>query len=176
MDTQAQQLWNRIIAKGLERDPIFEEKLYLSEGATEEDFTTLERTLGVQIPEQLRSFYQIHNGQQEQIETTCFLRNLTLSSISEIIENWTFLQEEFDPEDIEVDAQPGVQPFAWNAKWIPIASNGGGDYLCIDTDPTEEGTVGQVLYFWHDWGYRSVEAPSLFEFVEIALQEDTETE
>ncbi len=172
MDTQAQQLWNRIIAKGLERNPLFEEKLYLYEGATGEDFATLERTLGVQVPAQLQSFYRIHNGQQENKANTCFLRNLTLSSITEIIENWTFLQEEFDPEDIEVDAQPGVKPFAWNAKWIPIASNGGGDYLCIDTDPAEEGTVGQVLYFWHDWEYRSVEATSLFEFIEMALQEE----
>ncbi|CAJ1314890.1 SMI1/KNR4 family protein [Paenibacillus nuruki] len=172
MDTQAQQLWNRIIAKGLERNPLFEEKLYLYEGATGEDFATLERTLGVQVPAQLQSFYRIHNGQQENKANTCFLRNLTLSSITEIIENWTFLQEEFDPEDLEVDAQPGVKPFAWNAKWIPIASNGGGDYLCIDTDPAEEGTVGQVLYFWHDWEYRSVEATSLFEFIEMALQEE----
>lgn len=175
METQAQKLWEQIIVKGSDDDHQFENKLQLQSGATDQDIAGLEDALGVVIPEQIKAFYRIHNGQQQQIETTCFVRNLTLSPIHEIIENWTFLQEEFDPEDWEVDAQPGVQPLAWNSKWIPIASNGGGDYLCIDTDPTEEGTIGQVLYFWHDWEYRSVEASDFFKFVEIALQKE-ETE
>lgn len=175
METQAQKLWDQIIAKGSASDPQFETKLHLKSGATDQDFAHVEDALGVQIPDQLKAFYRIHNGQEEQTETTCFLRNLTLLPIHEIIEQWTFLQKEFDPDDWEVDAQQEVKPFAWNSKWIPIAANGGGDYLCIDTDPTEEGTVGQVLYFWHDWEYRSIEAFSLFEFIEIALQEeDTE--
>ena len=172
METQAEKLWEQIIAKGSAHDPQFENKLHLQSGATDQDFTHLEDVLGVQFPEHLQSFYRIHNGQQENKASACFLRNLTLSSIAEIIENWTFLQDELDPEDWEVDAQQSVKPLAWNSKWIPIAANGGGDYLCIDTDPTEEGTIGQVLYFWHDWEYRSVEATHFFEFVEIALQEE----
>ncbi|MNI81863.1 SMI1 / KNR4 family protein [compost metagenome] len=101
-----------------------------------------------------------------------FVRNLTLSPISQIIENWTFLQEEFDPDDLESDIDPEIQSFLWHAKWIPIAENGGGDYLCLDTDPSDVGVVGQVLYFWHDWGKRSVEGRNLFEFIEICLKEN----
>ncbi|MCP1359336.1 SMI1/KNR4 family protein [Aneurinibacillus migulanus] len=52
-----------------------------------------------------------------------------------------------------------------------MAENGGGDYLCIDTDPSEAGVVGQVLYFWHNWGKRSIEAKNIFEFIEICLKE-----
>ncbi|MBD8033070.1 SMI1/KNR4 family protein [Solibacillus sp. Sa1YVA6] len=75
---------------------------------------------------------------------------MTLLPTSEIINNWCFLQEEFDPE---------LKPFKflWNSKWIPIANNGGGDYLCIDNNLYEAGAVGQVLYFWHDWEDRSIE-------------------
>lgn len=174
MDTQSQELWERIVAKGLAQDSLFEQKLHLYAGATEENLNQVEQILELTLPEQIKSFYRIHNGQSDEVESTCFLRNLTLSPLAEVIENWTFLQEEFDPEELGVDAQQGIKPVAWNTKWIPIASNGGGDYLCIDTDPTEEGTVGQVLYFWHDWEYRSVEATSFFEFVEIALQEEIE--
>lgn len=52
-----------------------------------------------------------------------------------------------------------------------IAESGGGDYLCLDTDSTEEGLVGQVLYFWHDWGDRTIDAKGPVKFIEICLNE-----
>lgn len=169
---QAERLWKHIIEKGTSLEDNFEEALNLQSGATEEDFQLLERTLGVKLPEELKSFYRIHNGQVWRMGSSGFIRNLTLSPISGIIENWTFLQEEFDPDDLEAEIDIEIKPYLWNPKWIPIASNGGGDYLCIDTDPSEAGVVGQVLYFWHDWGRRSVEGKSLFAFIEICLAEE----
>ncbi|WP_138756225.1 SMI1/KNR4 family protein [Paenibacillus sinopodophylli] len=169
MLNQAVFLWTRIINRGSEREVDFKQSLQLLSGAADEDFHLIERTLGITFPEELKSFYSIQNGA---VGGSSFLRNLTLSPISLIIENWSFLQEEFDPDDMEMDIDSEIKPVLWHSKWIPIAENGGGDYLCIDTDPAEAGVVGQVLYFWHDWGNRSVEAKSLFEFVEICLQED----
>lgn len=43
-----------------------------------------------------------------------------------------------------------------------IAENGGGDYLCIDTDPSEVGLTGQVLYYYHDWGKRLYRGKRIF--------------
>lgn len=74
------------------------------------------------------------------------------------------------------DIEPGIKPMLWNSKWIPIAENGAGDYLCLDTDPADGGCYGQVLYFWHDWGDRSIEAANLFDFIDICLQEEDEKE
>nr|WP_246183482.1 SMI1/KNR4 family protein [Paenibacillus methanolicus] len=81
------------------------------------------------------------------IGSSGFVRSLTLSPISDIIRTWTFLQEEFDPDELEAEEiDHEIKPCLWNSKWIPIASNGGGDYLCIDTDPSDAGVVGQVFY------------------------------
>ncbi|MFB9324608.1 SMI1/KNR4 family protein [Paenibacillus aurantiacus] len=172
---QAELLWKQIIEKGSSLEEDFKEALKLQPGAEDEDFQLLENALHTTIPEELKCFYRIHNGQQRELGTSSFLRNLTLSPISQMIENWTFLQREFDPDDDwEADIDTEIKPLLWNPKWIPVAENGGGDYLCIDTDPSEFGVVGQVLYFWHDWGRRSVEAKSLFEFIAICLNEAEE--
>ncbi len=174
MKSEVEILWNRIIEKNSKLEMNGRELLNLQPGATVEEFQLIETTLGITLPEEMKSFYRIFNGQVWSQGVQPFVRNLTLSPISEIIGNWEFLQEEFDPDDLLPDIEYGVEvkPTLWNEKWIPIAENGGGDYLCLDTDPTEEGVVGQVLYFWHDWGDRTIDAKGLFEFIEICLNEE----
>lgn len=75
-------------------------------------------------------------------------------------------------DDLEPDIEKELKPALWNSKWIPIAENGGGDYLCIDTDPSEAGFKGQVLYYYHDWGKRAIEAKNIFAFIELCLKEE----
>ncbi|MFJ8459421.1 SMI1/KNR4 family protein [Lysinibacillus xylanilyticus] len=172
MINKAEWLWQRIIESGSKKGSNFKESLNLQSGAIDEEFQLLEDTLGVILPEEMKSFYRVYNGQVWELGANPFVKNLTLSPTSEIIDNWFFLQEEFDPDDLEPDIEKELKPFLWNSKWIPIAVNGGGDYLCIDTDPSEAGVVGQVLYFWHDWGNRSIKAKNIFEFIEICLNEE----
>ncbi len=171
MINQAELLWQRIIEKGTIRQVNFEETLNLQAGTKDEDFQLIENTLHITLPEEMKKIYRVHNGQNWNMGVNSFVRNLTLSPISLIIDNWKFLQNEFEPDELEPDIDSEIKPFLWNPKWIPIAENGGGDYLCLDTDPSEAGSVGQVLYFWHDWGNRSVEARNLFEFIEICIVE-----
>lgn len=165
-------MWQYIIEKGTRRATDFKDQLYLQPGATDDDFQLIERTMNITIPKEMKEFFKIHNGQDWRIGGECFVRNLTLSPITQIIEKWMFLQEEFEPDELEPDIDYEIKPYLWNPKWIPIAENGGGDYLCLDTDPSDAGHVGQVLYFWHDWGKRSVEARDLFEFLQKCLEED----
>lgn len=175
MTNKAELLWQRIIERGSNYESNFKESLNLRSGASDEELQLIEDTLGVKLPEEMKSFYKVYNGQDWELGVNPFVRNLTLTPTSEIIDNWCFLQEEFDPDDdLELDFEKELKPFLWNSKWIPIAVNGGGDYLCIDTDPSEAGVVGQVLYYWHDWGDRSVKAKNIFEFIEICLKEDYE--
>jgi hypothetical protein len=37
---------------------------------------------------------------------------------------------------------------------LPIASDGGGDSICVDLSPDEGGTVGQIILMCHDDGKR----------------------
>ncbi|MGF7047822.1 cell wall assembly regulator SMI1 [Paenibacillus sp. DS2015] len=171
MINRAESLWQRIIEKGTSQKEDFKESLNLQPSAKDEDFQLIESMLNVTLPEEMKSFYRIHNGQNWKVGGHSFIRNLTLSPISQIIDNWLFLQEEFEPDDLELSSGFEIKPFLWNSKWIPIADNGGGDYLCLDTDPSEVGVAGQVLYCWHDWGMRSIEAKSLYEFIDICIEE-----
>ncbi|WP_342435485.1 SMI1/KNR4 family protein [Paenibacillus sp. FSL L8-0436] len=172
MTEKAETLWQRIIAKGSRNTPGYEANLNLQPGASVEELDGLASTLEVVLPQELRDFYSIYNGQDWEAGSECFVRNLTLSPLEQIIEHWEFLNEEFDPDDMEPEIVPQIKPFLWNPRWIPIASNGGGDHFCVDTDPSEEGTFGQLLYFYHDWGNRSVEAAGLFDFIEQCLNEE----
>ncbi|BCC09342.1 hypothetical protein BCM0060_p2008 (plasmid) [Bacillus cereus] len=148
MINQAEWLWQRIIERGSNSVGNFKESLNLQPGASDEEFPLIEDTLGVTLPEEMKSFYRVYNGQILEPGVNPFVRNLTLSPTSEIIDNWKFLQGEFDPDDdLEPDIEKELKSALWNSKWIPIAENGGGDYLCIDTDPSEVGVSGQVLYF-----------------------------
>jgi cell wall assembly regulator SMI1 len=168
----AENLWRQIIARGTQNDPEFETNLNLLPGASEEDFKLLENKLGVKLPEEMKAIYRVHNGQVWDVKSECFARNLTLTPISKIIEDWEFLNDEFDPDDLEPEIEPEIKPFMWNPKWIPFAYNGAGDYVCLDTDPSEIGVSGQVVYYFHDWGSREVEGNDLFEFIEICLEEE----
>ncbi|MGZ7440932.1 SMI1/KNR4 family protein [Paenibacillus sp. TH7-28] len=171
---QAERLWSLIIEKGEAKEDGFQEALRLRPGADEAEFEHAEKALGLKFPEEMKTFYQVHNGQDSDLGSEPFVRNLTLSPLGEIVENWNFLREEFEADEMEPDIGQEIKPLLWNDKWIPIAYNGGGDYLCLDMDPAEAGQVGQVLYFWHDWGNRSVEAASLFSFIQMCLEEDDE--
>ena len=44
-------------------------------------------------------------------------------------------------------------------------SDGCGNEKMIDLDPTEHGTVGQIIQMWHDDPTRSKEAESLYDFL-----------
>lgn len=175
MINQAKELWGLIIERGSKTEENFKESLNLQPGASEEELQLVENILGVSLPEEMKSFYRVYNGQVWHFQGNALVRNLTLSPTFKIIENWKFLQREFDPDDdLELDIEEAIKPVFWNSKWIPIAENGGGDYLCIDMEPSETGVFGQVIYYWHDWGNRSVEAENLYEFIKICLDEELE--
>lgn len=168
----AANLWNQIIARGEKFEEGFKESLNLQPGVTDKELDLLQQKLEVKLPEEVQNFYRVYNGQVWEPGVNPFVRNLVLSPIHKIIKDWSFLQEEYDPDDMQPENEKEIKPFIWNSKWIPIADNGAGDYLCMDMDPTEAGTIGQVLYYWHDWEDRSLDANSLFEFIEICLLED----
>ena len=86
MNSQADNLWKCIIEKK-DRDA-----LNLQPGATAEEIQLIENTLGVTLPEEMKSFYSVYNGQAWDVGVESFVRNLTLSSLAEIMDNWLFLQ------------------------------------------------------------------------------------
>ena len=137
----------------------------LNIGATQEELNSFSTKTGLTLTEEFRSFYSIHNGQNEEspwiFDATEFL------SLERIFDEWTIwkdLLEGGDFDDTEGFPDQGIKNSWWNKHWIPFTYNGSGDHLCIDLDPTSDGSVGQIIQMWHDEDTRSLEGSSLTEW------------
>lgn len=140
----------------------------------------VEETLGVEFPVDLRESYLLHNGSCD----VWILEKGMLLSLEEIVRDWSLYHEFGNPKSEEF--LPGwtylsdtdkkrvpdeVRKVHWNERWIPVAENGGGDHICVDTDPDERGTIGQVFFRSHEVGPKSLLATSFLELLETYADE-----
>jgi cell wall assembly regulator SMI1 len=115
----------------------------LAPGATVEALDAAERKLGVRLPEEVRESYLRHDGEQEVLGL--FL-GWTQMSLRDVQREWAFERwVERAPR-----SRGPVKAQSWSPRWIPVLANGAGDFLCVDLDPPEEGTPGQVIAVYHD--------------------------
>lgn len=145
-----------------------------NEPAAKAEITKAEQKMGVTFPDSLKGLLLIHNGQrneypEQRFEYVGAIGNYELLTIEEIVDTWETMKELLDNklfEDFdEVEAVgPVKEEYWWNPRWISIATNGTGDDICIDLDPDEGGTVGQVITFWYDWEEWKVISRSLEEW------------
>jgi cell wall assembly regulator SMI1 len=145
----------------------------LRPGASEEEIGATERHLGLMLPEEMKQFYRIHNGAGVSLFPSSDpgdpmpFTALPLEEVRADWTNWKRLVDIGEFADRSAEAAPGVRADWWNCGWIPLASNGGGDYQCLDLAPAPTGTTGQVISMWHENGQRQLLAPSLSEYLRL---------
>lgn len=131
----------------------------LEPGATASQISALGKSVGRRIPKDLAGSMERHDGQRGEELWDLW----QLLPASRIEQTWRVLSEltddgEFDGYRTEHGSR--VRKGWWRKGWIPFASDGCGDHLCVDLDPGPKGTKGQVIHFRHDDGRRTVEAKS----------------
>jgi cell wall assembly regulator SMI1 len=138
----------------------------LNEGATDEQFEELEDLIDKKLPEDFKSFYRIHNGQDQTsyglIDAEEFL------SVERIMDEWNVWKELYDKGvfvDSVSEADLGVKEAWWNPLWIPITYDGSGNHYCLDLSPDEGGKKGQIIRIWHDSPERELIADSFSEWM-----------
>lgn len=143
----------------------------LNDGIGMTELAKLERIAKAELPDDFVNFYSIHDGQDG--DTDWLLDGEEFLSAVRILEEYKIWKDLLDNGDFTENRQPitsepeaGIKNNWWNPKWIPFTYNGSGDHLCIDLDPAEGGTYGQVIRMWHDDPERSLEASSFGEWVE----------
>jgi cell wall assembly regulator SMI1 len=142
----------------------------LPQGASEEALDSIESEIGVPLPDDVKDFLRVHDGDGEQAIILC----QTLLACTDIVGSWRILKELADDGDFDGergDPDGPVKPDWWNARWIPLVYDGNSNYYCADLDPDEGGRPGQVVLFWHDDETRSVQAPSFQAWIEAFVGE-----
>ncbi|HEY9761422.1 MAG TPA: SMI1/KNR4 family protein [Trichocoleus sp.] len=133
----------------------------LQPGASDAQIEAFEKVLGVQLPEDVKASFRIHNGQSD--HEYGLMDGRELLSLDRIQDEWLVWKDLLDShmfEDIEGDPEPGIRSDWWNAAWIPLTHDGGGNHDCLDLAPAQGGTVGQIISMWHDEAERERLAPS----------------
>jgi cell wall assembly regulator SMI1 len=131
---------------------------FLPGGVSHEALLEAESTLGYEIPGQLKKFLLIHDGSGDIVlhDYGVFM------SLKQMMANWDMEVDLWGDGDNDEWAQPsGPIKKRWYAReWLPVLDTRAGNYPCLDLDPAEGGTRGQIISWLHDSGPTEVIAPT----------------
>lgn len=168
--------WNRIVAWLETNAPNV-----LSQhqpGVADAELNDLESALGHELPEDVKQFYKLINGDNPNEASSGIFPSVDdydqmafgPLAISQLQREWEIQNELLEGGDFEgcepEECDPEIRNESWNAGWIPLAGNGGGDLYCIDMVPAEGGNVGQIISHNHETFNHKVVAKSFGEFLE----------
>lgn len=147
--------------------------------ATDDQFREAEEVMGVELPEEVKAVYRIHDGQRAVPISSSwwpgaefapgFLYGDEWLSLADMLKSWRMMKELFDAgtfADSKAIPHGPVRAEWWHPKWLPLTEDGSGCMKCLDLAPKSRGHIGQVIYWYHDASERGVLAESLPEWLE----------
>jgi len=135
----------------------------LRPGLSAEALSDLSDTFGMPISAPLRSLWRWRDGQAG-LGAGTFFFNRTLMSAGESAAASRMLREMF-----------ARSPTWWGPQWVPIITNGAGDYICVDQQGGQRlgrgqtSRRGQIIEHWHDSSDRAILAPDLWSWLAAML-------
>ena len=141
----------------------------LNYGILPEDLAQIEMQFGTALPPAVRQSYLIVDGQEAESSAGCsegLFFGLTLLPLDDVLEEWRFWREVDDDPATGGNAslRDGMQsiPRGWVRKeysqrgWLPLIVDKAGNYVGVDLNPAEGGSVGQVIVFGRDFDTKVV--------------------
>ena len=141
----------------------------LNYGILPQDLAQIEMQFGFALPAVVRESYLCVDGQEAESSAGCsegLFFGLTLLPLESVLEEWRFWREvDNDPSTGANQAlRRSMQslPPGWIRKeysqrgWIPLIADKAGNYLGVDLNPAESGSVGQVIVFGRDFDTKVV--------------------
>ncbi|WP_426399488.1 SMI1/KNR4 family protein [Ralstonia sp. R-29] len=163
--------WNQIEESLLSLDCL--ERVRLRPGASPSQIAELEQHLGVRLPERLKAFLSIHDGQDGSVGLVGGETLLSVENIRKEWDAWRSIDEEAmnaDCADFMASQPEGfIKPMYTNRLWIPLTKDWGGNHLGLDYDPDKKGSVGQVIRFGRDEDTKRLVARSFEDFVSLLV-------
>lgn len=165
-----EQMWDRIERRLAELGCL--EAMALRPGADPQAIAHLEQHLGVALPDAVRRFLAIHDGQ----DGSGLMFGDTLLSVAAIERQWNGWRE-LDEAEMNADcadfmaSEPAgvIKPMYCNPAWIALTHDGGGNHVGLDFDPDTLGQPGQVIAFGRDEDTKRLLANSFSEYLENTI-------
>ena len=135
-----------------------------------------EISMGVELPEDFRRLLLRHDGSGNHCISPYKIGGgaqyfMALQNIIRTWEGMVVIAVEFE-SDGEFGEQTGpIKKNYWNKRWIPFTENGCGDNIIIDLDPPDEGTLGQVVDWWHEGGVSTYQSASIRKWLNEVVDE-----
>lgn len=141
----------------------------LNYGILPQDLAQIEMQFGFALPQAIRESYGVVDGQEAESSAGCsegLFFGLSLLPLEDVLEEWRFWREVDD--DVTTGANPRLRdlmrsiPDGWIRKeysqrgWIPLVADKAGNYIGVDLNPEEGGSVGQVIVFGRDFDTKVV--------------------
>ncbi|GCE31275.1 hypothetical protein KDA_67590 [Dictyobacter alpinus] len=154
MDT-VHEAWQRIDA-WIQQFAPSQANTYFYPGASNEQIAHIETTLGLQLPEDIKESYHIHNGGESILGWGNFfsIEYFGKSRYAQLLQEPGWAGK--TPQWVQQGKKLPVEAVWRHPSWIDFTTNGAGDTLCIDLSPAAEGTYGQILDWGHETGVTKV--------------------
>ncbi|THH05292.1 hypothetical protein EW145_g4899 [Phellinidium pouzarii] len=141
----------------------------LNYGILPQDLEEVEMALGVSLPQPVRESYLLVDGQEAESSAGCsegLFFGLVFLPLEDVLEEWRFWREvDGDPatganarlQEVMRSIPPDWVRREYSQRgWIPLVSDKTGNYLGVDLNPDEHGSVGQVIVFGRDFDTKVV--------------------
>lgn len=133
----------------------------LRPGLDDATIQILENRYGITLPEDLKNLYKWHDGQRYD-NYEAFVNNCTFLQLDQALDSAAEFTSMIG-SDFEL-------PDMWHETWIPIFSNGGGDFICYDLAGSFDGQAGQLIEYWHADNDRNIIAGNLSSFLQALVE------
>jgi cell wall assembly regulator SMI1 len=137
-------------------------KIAFNPGTSAADIAKAEAALGLEFPADLREYLMLANGERWNSEG--LIGNWQLLELKLIVREAQAMRKHIEQGafgDNTTPAAPAIKGMWWNPRWIPIVASGSGHFFCVDLDPGQTGSMGQIILFLHDDERRYLVAHSL---------------
>ena len=147
----------------------------LRAGVKSDAIKAAETQMGIIFPEALKKLYLTNDGDDGKAlcGMICGFHFLSLEALRS---EWRSLKTIADNPELNNRGQFSSDPVGCvrkcyaDAKWIPICTDGSGNFIGIDLDPDLSGTAGQVINFGRDEYNKTVLAGDLNAFFERLMR------
>jgi cell wall assembly regulator SMI1 len=132
--------------------------------ASEAAIAAAERALGHRLPADFRAFVALHDGVADAGPVP-----VEIASLEAIVRKHALFREMLTEASLSEgvgDPDPGVQPRWLSPAWIPVVDFGTGEHYCLDLGPAPGGTVGQLIWYRHEYDQRHKIADSFTAYLD----------